>query len=238
MSADAIVHPTVNGASAVLFDVGGTLTHPDWQRLAELAKTADLTFDIGELQRAFYEALRDADSLAHLPPSPSRDMPQTGSLFISMYLSLGLAGELSPALLTQLQELHRTRHLWCGLDPEAPFVLSNLKAAGLQLGVISNTEDGRLDELLKLLQINEYFDCQIDSQVVGCRKPDATIFHLALESLGIKPQDAVYVGDSYRHDVVGAKAAGLHAILLDPLDFHRERNALRIRALSDLTPWR
>ena len=52
--------------------------------------------------------------------------------------------------------------------------------------------------------------------MVGVEKPDPRIFHLALERAGVAAAEAVYVGDLYSVDVVGARAAGLSAILMDP----------------------
>lgn len=105
----------------------------------------------------------------------------------------------------------------------------------MKVGVISNTEDGRLEEVLKLTGICERFDVLVDSYAVGLRKPDAAIFHYALEQLGVEPSEAVYVGDSYGHDVVGAQGAGLRAILLDPLEMHTASDCPTIRTLRELT---
>jgi putative hydrolase of the HAD superfamily len=86
-----------------------------------------------------------------------------------------------------------------------------------------------------LLDIAAHFDLLIDSHLVGLRKPDAAIFHYALEKLDVAPHEAVYIGDSYGHDVLGAQNAGLRAILLDPLDLYLESDCPRVHALSELT---
>jgi putative hydrolase of the HAD superfamily len=56
----------------------------------------------------------------------------------------------------------------------------------------------------------------LDSSEVGVEKPDPRIFRLALERAGLAPDEAVYVGDIYSIDVLGARAAGMGAVLLDP----------------------
>jgi putative hydrolase of the HAD superfamily len=56
----------------------------------------------------------------------------------------------------------------------------------------------------------------IDSSLVGVEKPDPAIFLAALDSLGVGPEEALYVGDLYEVDVVGARAAGIEAVLLTP----------------------
>ena len=51
---------------------------------------------------------------------------------------------------------------------------------------------------------------------MGVEKPDPRIFQIALERAGLEPSEAAYVGDLYSIDVLGARAAGLHAVLMDP----------------------
>src|SRR2546423_15622480 len=56
----------------------------------------------------------------------------------------------------------------------------------------------------------------LDSSAIGVEKPDPRIFRMALERSGLAPDEAVYIGDIYSIDVVGARAAGMQAVLLDP----------------------
>jgi FMN phosphatase YigB (HAD superfamily) len=58
----------------------------------------------------------------------------------------------------------------------------------------------------------------VDSHLVGFEKPDPRIFAHALERSGAQPETTLHVGDLYAADVVGARAAGVHALLLDPHD--------------------
>jgi putative hydrolase of the HAD superfamily len=88
--------------------------------------------------------------------------------------------------------------------------------------------------LLELVEISSYFEVRIDSYVVGHRKPRPAIFELASERLKLSPQQAVYIGDSYNHDVIGAQNVGLRAVLLDPMDIHGDVECARIRTLSEL----
>ena len=56
----------------------------------------------------------------------------------------------------------------------------------------------------------------IDSALVGYEKPDPRIFAAALERTGADPDRTLHIGDLYHADVVGARTAGIHALLLDP----------------------
>jgi putative hydrolase of the HAD superfamily len=100
--------------------------------------------------------------------------------------------------------------------PEAPAVLASLRARGLRLGVVSNS-NGTVARLLEALELRGSLDAVVDSGVVGVEKPDPRIFLHAAAALGVEPDEAVHVGDLYSVDVVGARAAGCRAILLDPV---------------------
>jgi putative hydrolase of the HAD superfamily len=54
----------------------------------------------------------------------------------------------------------------------------------------------------------------VDSERVGILKPDPRIFMMALDGLGVKPTDAVFVGDSAARDMAGARALGMRHIWL------------------------
>jgi len=74
----------------------------------------------------------------------------------------------------------------------------------------------------------------IDSGAVGVMKPDPRIFHLALDAMAINSADAWYVGDMPGIDVVGARAAGLHPVVMDPYQFHLDADYSRVSSLGDL----
>lgn len=230
------LHPTLNGARACIFDAGGTLVHPDWQRLSHAAeKVSGRAFEPSEMGRAFGEMLRAVGTEMQregfvLPD----DMKRPHWTFRRMYGALGLDEVSCESLVQILHGAHLERHLWCGVDSEVPRVLDALKRQGLLLAVISNTEDGRLIDSLSAAGIADRFDLLIDSYLVGYRKPDAAIFRLALERLKLEADEAAYVGDSYVHDALAARAIGLRGILLDPLDLHPESVCPRIKSLSDL----
>jgi HAD superfamily hydrolase (TIGR01662 family) len=230
-----MLHPSLKGARACVFDAGGTLVHPDWPRLSALAEeVAGRSFGAEQMHRAFGEMLKGVDSEVRKPGAPSANDRGRHWTFRGMYGRLGLDAETCELLVGRLDSMHTERHIWCGLDPEAPEVIDELKRAGLLVAVISNTEDGRLRDSLEAAGLLQRFDLLLDSHLVGCRKPEAAIFRLALERLGVEAGEAAFVGDSYEHDALAARAAGMRAVLLDPLDLHTESVCPRIRRLSDL----
>lgn len=98
-----------------------------------------------------------------------------------------------------------------------PDVLPALEAwrkVGIELGIVSNF-DSRLYWVLEALKLKEFFTSITISTEVGFAKPDPKIFATALQQHSCAAKDAWHIGDSFRQDYQGAKAAGLRAILLD-----------------------
>ena len=98
-----------------------------------------------------------------------------------------------------------------------PDVLPALEAwrrIGIQLGIVSNF-DTRLELVLEALNLKEFFTSITISTQVGVAKPDPQIFVIALQKHHCDAEDAWHIGDSFRQDYQGAKAAGLRAILLE-----------------------
>lgn len=232
----ATLHPALNGARACIFDAGGTIVHPDWTRLSRIAaEVSGRSFNSAEMARAFSEMLRavgiEIQREGFVLPD---EMKRPHWTFQRTYAALGLDATACAAVIERLDVSHAQRHVWCSPDPAAPRVLDDLKQQGLILAVISNTEDGRLTDSLDAAGISDRFDLLIDSHLVGHRKPDAAIFRLTLDRLGIEAHEAAFVGDSYVHDALAARAMGLRGILLDPLDLHPESICPRIKTLDEL----
>jgi HAD superfamily hydrolase (TIGR01549 family) len=93
--------------------------------------------------------------------------------------------------------------------------LARLRAAGLVVGLVSNTNRD-LDEVLELFRLGDLVEGAVTSSQVGLFKPAPEIFAAALASIGAAAGETVMVGDSYGDDVAGALVAGLAgAVLLD-----------------------
>lgn len=123
------------------------------------------------------------------------------------------------------------------VDELAIPVLQCLRMMGYRLVIVSNW-DGTLLDHAQRSNLAGYFDAVIDSSVVGVKKPDPQIFHLACSVSGVKPNEAIHIGDSPYADAQGALAAGIRPIIYDPLDALREQASAvgveRIRKLSEV----
>jgi len=101
------------------------------------------------------------------------------------------------------------------VDREAKGTLHRLKDQGLQLGVISNF-DFRLYQILEALELKPHFDSITISSQAGFAKPRREIFETALAKHGLRPAEALHVGDSVPLDFEAAAAVGMSAALVDP----------------------
>ena len=80
-----------------------------------------------------------------------------------------------------------------------------------------------------------YLDMVLTSQEAGVTKPDPLIFVAALKTLNVKAEDAIYVGDQYEADVLGARGAGISPILIDRFGLYSQiSDCPRIRSLSEV----
>ena len=98
--------------------------------------------------------------------------------------------------------------------PEVPGVLRELRAAGATLVVVSNW-DVSLHDVLETTGLRALVDAVFTSAEVGEPKPGGAMFRAALELAGAAPHEAVHAGDSVEHDVAGALAMGMEAVLVD-----------------------
>lgn len=140
-----------------------------------------------------------------------------------------LADELVP-LLHRRGQAHR---LWRHVLPGVPEGLRALRALGLRLVVVSNS-DGSAERGLEEVGLRGFFDAVVDSFVVGYEKPDPRIFEHALGLASAAPERALHVGDLFHADVTGARAAGIHAVLLDPFGDWDGIDCERARDLPEL----
>jgi putative hydrolase of the HAD superfamily len=114
--------------------------------------------------------------------------------------------------------------------PEVEEVLISLQRQGYRLGIVSNWS-WNLRERATQVGLDRYFEIIWASAYAGCNKPHPGIFAQALEQMDLPAERALYVGDSYEHDVVGARSAGLEPVLVDRDGTAGEPNCAVIRDL-------
>jgi HAD superfamily hydrolase (TIGR01549 family) len=104
------------------------------------------------------------------------------------------------------------------------------------LSVISNA-DGKIDAVLRRCGIADCFESITDSGIVGQEKPHPAIFEAALRVMKAEAAESLYVGDVYSIDYVGARNAGMQAVLFDVAGAYREQEFPRVESLAGLQNW-
>lgn len=207
----------------VLFDYGETLvqfTRPDaalaaaeMRIVAVLVSAGKQPPPLGTLRREVMDRV-DREVLEH---QRSGDLAEISVVDASRraYADAGL--NLGDELLDDVLRIEQEAW-WRGatVDPDATRVLDGLHRDGIRAGLCSNApyRIRSLHEQLAYVGLATHLDLVTFSAEVGWRKPSPHIFAAALQALGTSPSATVMVGDSEVADIVGARAAGMRAVLL------------------------
>jgi HAD superfamily hydrolase (TIGR01509 family) len=215
---------------AVFLDAGGVLVNPNWTRVSEALSRRGVLVEPARLEAAEPQAKRDLDQAELIRTTTDRSR---GWEYFNLVLDhAGIAlSEATDDALAELHDYHRRHNLWESVPPEVPGALAALTRLGLRLVVVSNS-NGTLRAKLERLGLLSAFDLVMDSFEVGVEKPDPAIFTLALKRLGAQPGSTLHVGDFFHIDIRGARAAGLHAWLIDVAGLYADHDCPRFRTLT------
>jgi putative hydrolase of the HAD superfamily len=227
---------------AVFFDLYHTLVHYEPSQ-EELESGALKSFGIKVTAEALHRPILAANESIYQEmagrPLSQRSKEETMALYAQYQRTVlneaGVAADdkLVLKLLGMMQQAKMKLVLF---DDVAP-ALDDLKKRGLTLGLISNIERD-MTTTLKELGLSSNLDIVVTSQDAGFAKPRPEIFQYALRQAGRQPSDAMYIGDQYQVDVLGARGAGMKGILLDRGDYYKDvTDCPRIRSLSELSDY-
>jgi HAD superfamily hydrolase (TIGR01662 family) len=198
---------------AVLFDVDFTLARPGPELMPEGYVSCGEQYGL-TLDPARYERAR-TDSLVDLKRHPELDHDEDIWIAFTERIVRGMGGDTPAARdvaveLTSRWQLHENFELYDDVLP----VFAELRRHGVRIGLVSNSardvaEFARHHALA--------IDAGISSFHHGKTKPHASIFQAVLDLLEVEARDAAMVGDALEDDVEGARALGMHAVLVDRL---------------------
>jgi putative hydrolase of the HAD superfamily len=210
---------------AVILDVGGVLLVPHYQTVGPALEPFGIEIDAEGAEHAHYVGIRALDE------APGDESAARQAYLVGYADAAGVPAAVRGVALNRMQRAWSQPNIdvWRQHVRGSVEGLRRLAHRGVKLGIVSNA-DGTIEEQLKrgqICQVGEGLGVPvlaiIDSGVVGVQKPAAAIFRHALDPIGVPPENALYVGDTVRYDVRGARAAGLVPVHFDPYQLCPER---------------
>ena len=201
--------------AAIFFDVGDTLVraHPSWPAVYETVfPEFGISVEPEDFEGAWREAFAEWEIDGRFEASEEASYQRFKDLDGRIFARLGYP-DLPDEFFRAIEVAFSRRSSWYVFDDVVP-ALDALRRAGFRLGVISNW-GWAAPELLHDLELAAHFEGLTISARVGFQKPRPEIFRHALEQLDLRPHEALHVGDSYAADVLGARAVGVRAVLID-----------------------
>ena len=216
---------------AIFFDAGNTLVFPNLERTLAPLHARGIRPQREQLYAAEKVAKHKLDAGELAANRNSVDFNYWHAYYSELLTCLGLQDE---QLKMALIKASRQSGAWDFVHPGTREALDNLRNH-YHLAVISNS-DGGIGPLLHRCGLGECFVSITDSGHVGCEKPDPRIFRAALNTLSLPPDETVYIGDVYSVDYLGARSAGMQALLFDVSQTYAGHEVARVSDLADVEP--
>jgi HAD superfamily hydrolase (TIGR01549 family) len=213
--------------SVIFFDVGNTLLFPNRTKMLD-SIASDRHPTLEQWQTLERRTKKEFD----LGMQSGR--VDHGFWFIFHTYLLQQLGE-DPDILDVLLEKTQNSANWDQMPPGTRDSLDRLRQ-NFRIAVISNA-DGGIERVLSRCGIADCFESITDSGIVGIEKPRAGIFAAALATMNARPDQSLYVGDVYSVDYVGARNAGMQAVLFDVAGAYRDRELPRVESMQQLEAW-
>ena len=202
-------------AAGTLFDVRGSVG----EVYGKFARSWGITVSNEDLNTAFFQSFADSNPMAfpgrELAKIPQLEFEWWQAVAAKAFQIAGVFNQFSdfPKFFVELYAHFATAEAWL-VYPDVLPALNKWQQQGIELAVVSNF-DSRIYAVLKALNLAEYFTSVTISTEVGAAKPDSQIFTAALQKHNGIAENVLHIGDSFKADYCGAKAAGLKAIWLN-----------------------
>lgn len=205
---------------AVLFDFAGTLFDDralrdvHLRQLHFVADAAGVDATDDELRAAYRQGMGVAYRAIAVQPSYTH-RSLFGAAFSATAVALG--GAIDGAAADEaVDRQYRATIDQAALRPDCLATLAALRRDAVHVQLVSNIDDEQLTPMLDRLGLSEALDAWTSSDEAGSCKPDPGIFELALTKAGVDAGQALFVGDSIHHDVIGPAALGMRTAWLAP----------------------
>lgn len=230
-----------NGITTVLFDLDDTLRHNEPHGHAYFLDYAaslgapNSPTNRNEAHHWAFQYWADSDHLMEDIKDYGRGEPAFWHNYSLRHLqALGCtieqAEELAPQVHQHMADNYEPDDV---VLPDTKQTLKEMHAAGYTLGVVTNRSEP-VHEYIEEIDLGHYFDFTLAGGEIKSWKPKPDIFHAALERAGATAEEAIYVGDNFYADILGARSAGIQPVLLDPHNHFPDADCPVIHKLSEL----
>ena len=215
----------------IFLDAGGVLVTPNWHRASDALARQGVAVDAARLAAAEPFVKQQLDVA---PTVRSTSDQQRGFLYFDLILAhAGIeANAATDAAMAELKAFNDRDGTWDVVATDAVSTLQRLREASCRLVVVSNT-NGTLRRMFRRVGLEPWIDLVVDSQEEGVEKPDPRLFEIALERAGGDRRSTIHCGDIYQIDVVGARSAGIPAVLLDSAGLYSHADCPRVSSLTE-----
>ena len=202
---------------AIFFDAGGTLLHPYpsvGEIYAEVASRYGVHVSAADLEPSFRRVWTERDGMGSLESHSDEEKEKRWwyETVEEVFRSFGGVPRFDE-FFCELYDLFARPEAW-RLYPGTLDVLKALKKQKVCVAIVSNW-DSRLFRLCDEFEITPHVHFILASAVFGAAKPSSKIFDEALRRSGVPAGRAVHIGDSLADDIAGARAVGIHSVLID-----------------------
>lgn len=200
---------------AVLFDLGDTLVYsnPEETFRGILARHG-MFKSVEEVKEALIEGNKEFDISKHEGLTANEFYMQWNIVGLK---HLGSEGRKARKLAESINA-----EWWKFADfhvfPEVKDTLQRLKRAGLKLGIVTGGFEEDIEMIVPKAGLDKYFDVMVGVNTTGKRKPHPKAFKHALKKLGVRSFEALFVGDNFENDYVGAQKVGIVPVLVKRKD--------------------
>jgi HAD superfamily hydrolase (TIGR01509 family) len=214
-------------------DAGGVLVRPNWPRVAAVFAAHGVPVGADVLSAQELPVMRELDCAEGIASSTDGD--RMGAFFLRVLERAGRDGcaQRCREAIAELRRIHGEENLWEDVPDDVRPALERFRALDLTLVVLSNA-NGTVRKKLERLDLTRWFASVVDSAEEGVEKPDPRFFALGLERVRAERASTLHVGDMFHVDVLGARAAGIAAVLIDRGGLQRDRDCARFRDLGGL----
>jgi putative hydrolase of the HAD superfamily len=212
----------------IFFDIGNTLLFPNRAKM------------LAPIQSHRHPTLEQWQALERRTKGEFDQEMQSGRVDHSFWwiFHTYLVAELNESADGLVKELVRNTQNsanWDQILPGTREALDRIRQR-FRIAVISNA-DGKIENILSRCGIADCFESITDSGIVGYEKPRREIFEAALHAMNASTNESLYVGDVYSVDYLGARNAGMRAILFDVAGAYRGRPEPRVESLKQFEKW-